>query len=291
MKNKLFWILFLLIINCQTIHSVSFLGSGTAQDPYQIYTRDDLRELADSVLTASTTVRAKHFLLMNDITDPVKFCIGYLSVPARPFNGVFDGGGHSINLAIDSCPPESASALFLFASNFSGNNTVTIKNLTVNGYVKGYASAAGILFSTQATYTNIINCINNAEITAEFFASGIVTRLPSTNMHIEGCINLGTVRSLSDIPMIHAAGGIISESSTGNLTIINCINYGYVEAKLVAGGIMGRPSAGNSNNFIINCYNSGVVRAKRAGCIIGQTRSDFILINNHYDKQMCGEED
>ena len=82
--------------------------------------------------------------------------------------------------------------------------------------------------------------------------------------------------------------------------LINNLNKGFISvydnnAKNPTlngiGGILG--VAGDHNATISNNFNSGVVQSnlQNVGCIIGRVGTNTILINNHYDKQMCGEED
>jgi len=78
------------------------------------------------------------------------------------------------------------------------------------------------------------------------------------------------------------------------LIIRNSKNSGFVKSNYNSGGILG----GVLNNFffgeliIEGCINSNVVEGGlRAGCIVGNRKGFGTLINNHYDKQMCGEED
>lgn len=62
-------------------------GSGTAEDPYQVRTVADMRNVANDL--------DAHYLLMNDLVfdDIERATIG---TEANPFTGVFDGGGHEI---------------------------------------------------------------------------------------------------------------------------------------------------------------------------------------------------
>ncbi len=80
-KNLLF--IFLLCICLQT-YSQFGGGSGTAEDPYQIYTKEHI----DSMVNQNTN--GKYYVLMNDITDTItdKICYSLF--------GSFNGKGHSL---------------------------------------------------------------------------------------------------------------------------------------------------------------------------------------------------
>jgi hypothetical protein len=55
------------------------------------------------------------------------------------------------------------------------------------------------------------------------------------------------------------------------------------------GGIVG--NIFSSNVYISNNSNFGVVVGEEdTGCIVGKNNNGAIISNNHYDKQMCGEE-
>ena len=302
--------LFLFIINCQTIHSVSFLGSGTEQDPYQLSTLAHLEELSDSLIWGGKILTNKyynkHYILMNDITDTLRVCLGHGDGGPKgtSFAGVFDGQGYSITLGLDSCPPHDHTRVALFPI-LQGN--FVIKNLTVNGYVNG-ALAAGIVasvgvnsFSSVITNGRIINCANNSKIISAVSAGGIAGEIAGAIVTIENCINLSEVQNNNYLAEMKAAGGIVGNIATSfnqkEITILNCINYGFVKSDNLAGGILGGcyEYFYKYNLILENNFNSGVViGGSKTGCItscIPTGKFIITVINNHYDKQMCGEED
>ena len=84
-------------------------GTGTATDPYLITTRQHLIELRDSVDRGYHWSKDKHFKVMNNITDSVRTMIGRYGSGYTPsqstassFQGIFDGNGKKITLAIDT---------------------------------------------------------------------------------------------------------------------------------------------------------------------------------------------
>jgi len=283
-------------------------GVGTKQNPYQIYNIEDLKELADSVnySTANNWSAGKYFILTNDITEPVNFCIGAGSPPnARMFYGNFDGQGYSINLAIEQAKSDC------FAL-FSIVNSCEIKNLTVNGYVNGDAAGGivGVINTSLVSLDDtvkIINCINNSKINAKN-AGGIVYCVfgnYNSYLIISNCINLGSILAFSkpgDANGI-ALGGIIGRVGIAKTIITNCINYAFIYADSVVfnnlpsivGGIWGIGYDGtHTNNYAIisNCANFGIVRGPgNVGCIVGFQGNRTTVINCHYDKQMCGGDD
>jgi len=249
-------------------------GSGTEIDPYRIYTKEHLEELADSVNADKTPTtiplqpidnwsRGRYFMLMNDITDGVKKSIGtrISTSEAARFQGVFDGNNRAINLAIDTVNVRIGGLFVL-------GNSAVIKNLITTGYVNNTgtsAAALGAMFYLGVDEEAIIsNCINLASITNSHNAMGIIGTF-AINHHWGSCL------------------------------VENCINYGLIQGRGRSAGI-----AFGEGFTVINCANYGVVRSTDTTNITACILPILILpsfpntntiINCHYDKQMCGGDD
>ena len=285
--------LLLLFFSNTSLFSAFGGGTGVSTDPYKISTLEHLLELSDSVVNAPN-FRDKHFILMNDITDSLRVPIGYRQhgLSVRIFRGSFNGQGHSINLAIEDF---DTGGLFCEIAN------TTIMNVVINGYVREirWNSAGGVVGKISQNSTEpskIIGCVNNAYISAVGFAGGIIG-WANHKVIVENCINLGTVKITYNVPFVIANrgyGGILGADFAFNFggasSILNSVNYGFINGGgHNTGGILGHSVNGTtlSNNF-----NGGVVIGNdNVGCILGFGGSNTILLNNHYDKQMCGEED
>ena len=247
-----------IIIATQTINAQFGGGNGTEAEPYQIKTRQHLELLADSVNTGNNWSSGKHFILMNNITEPVTTIIGFVS--NGTFQGNFDGQNYTINLAIDM--PESD-----YVGLFGLIHIATIKNIIVNGYGsisgQGHSSVGGIV--GFLANTSISNCINNGSISGNEHIGGIVGLLANTS--ISNCINNGSISGNAYI------GGI---AGTGlNSSISNCINIGNITGKGHVGGIHG--CGGADGSTINNCVNYGFVKGIDTG--VGG-------INGHYYKSI-----
>jgi len=260
-------------------------GYGTEALPYLIYTKAHLEELADSVEMSNSDDYPhnwsydKYFMVMNDI-GPIERSIG-CGTPYNSrtdyFNGNFDGQNYTITLMMDANTGYCASGLF----GFCYTNAV-IKNVIIDGYVNQLSayyttspgSIAGAIIGSE-----IINCINYAEITGTYCAGGIVGMVSTYNYTstlvltvIEDCINYGEVKCNSAA----GSGGIVGgNQSDDSLLITGCINngniIGIIYGSTSVGGIIGY-WRNNTNDFnvIENCINFGEVKGTSwAGGIIG----------------------
>ena len=265
-------------------------GSGTADDPYLISTKEHLNNVRNYL--------SAHFKMINDIefTDadfaeggafynrgagwkPIGTGINYA------FTGVFDGNGFAIkNLYINI-----KSDYTVYAGLF-GSNKGTIKNLgMVDGSVSAtstsssYASACagGIVgYNWAGTITNCYNtgsvsatATSSSDAEASAYAGGIAG---DSFGPITDCYNTGSVSATATSSSYARAyaGGIAGSNAKGTTT--NCYNTGSVSATATsssdawayAGGITGRSDAflGYEGSSIIqNCYNTGNVSASATG--------------------------
>ena len=111
-------------------------GSGTAGDPYVIETAGQLGYFAE--LAAEDTLAGQYFILGEDIIlsdGTVSNLWTPVGTSEIPFEGIFDGKGHSISgLKVEDA---ACAGLFGYVNN------AEIRNISVNGSVSG-VSAGGI---------------------------------------------------------------------------------------------------------------------------------------------------
>ena len=279
-------------------------GTGTATDPYLITTREHLIELRDSIDLGINWSIGKHFKVMNDITDPVKTMIGNNN---RAFQGVFDGNGKTITLAIDTSiyGVGGGSGISLFRTVGEAG---IISDVIVDGSVIGYGSiVAGIV---GGLYNGVVErCVNNASIVSHTLsAGGIVGENDGGNIH--ACINNGSVvGNYAGAPVVsgHGIGGIAGINTgriiycinNGSLVryysavpnvggivgdnrgmILRCTNIGTIESETDVGGIVGFNVSFN-NGCILHCINSGlVIGLSRVGGIAGYSTSFADSVRN-----------
>lgn len=231
-------------------------GSGTASDPYLIYTAEHLNTLG-----LNPADWGKHFKLMADIDmalSGTKFnCIGNW---AKTFTGVFDGNGHTIyNFEpADSC----ASGL----SGLFGSMTGAVRNLTlVNPCVQCLNTSSdfqagllvGLLYSGTITNCHIIG----GYIEKDFpplprYASygdigGLVGSLYEDAAVSDCSVKDTTIRG-------DFAGGVAGENRG---IIRDCtVNNINIDGGWEVGGIIGR-----NLGTVERCAAAGVIRAEAFG--------------------------
>jgi len=185
----------------------------------------------------------------------------------------------------------------------SGSFIVTsIINCRNYGVIEVDFSDAGGIVGYAHGNTSVVNCKNMGNIYAGRYnsinphgysgAGGIVGASRFINT-ISNNLNLGSV-SGSD----NGVGGIIGHFHQAGGTIVsNNLNYGFIKsAKNNVGGIVGYAEGYITHPIhtiltISNNFNSGIVVGNQnVGCIVGLKGTGTNIINNHYDKQMCGEE-
>lgn len=278
-------------------------GSGTAEDPYLMSTKADFIELATACNTPEGTATngntashysGVHFLMTADIdfTGDTDFKgiavapIQYSSATSWKFQGVFDGGGHTVSgLELEGIVFDTEGKAQSGGANRSRNNVglfgclegATVRNLNIAADCRfsGYdyvGSIAGYLEKGSV----IENCTSLAAVDCyDSYGGGIAGRVNATTSmptQITGCMFGGTVRVCNN-----NVGGITGYSGNANVTISGCVNTGAVIAssfnaikadgiQYTAGGI-----AGGFTGKMTDCFNAGPVTAtqKNAGGLVG----------------------
>ena len=160
----------------------------------------------------------------------------------KKFKGVFDGQNRKVlNLKIENGPD--------YAAFFGAIENATVKNLTVEGSVKG-SNVAGIAARVDGS-SQVINCTNRATVTGTNKAAGITVKIEANNALLENCVNEGDVSCSTN----NGAAGVVVYAQEGKFTIKNCVNNGNVTAPR-AGGIVYNVSD-NGNGLITGCVNKG----------------------------------
>ena len=215
----------------------------------------------------------------------------------KPFRGIFDGQGYTIDNLTISYSGTQHVGLF---GNIQG---ATIKNVIMGEgcKIEGGTRTAGIVGGVTGdagTVTLIDNCWNKATIAANgSMTAGIVGYVSTTgtgsykvdgtkatdadfaagkeqnSCTVSNCTNTGSVTATA-----RDAGGIVGTSNI-KLTVKNCRNAGAVESKAMdketrgTGGIVARFYATGANvvSEVSGCINNGTVTANKykVGGIVG----------------------
>jgi len=263
-------------------YDLSWYGDGTATT-YTISTAEQLAGLSVIVNELNGVTRdnftGKTINLTNsiDLSGKMWTTIGGY----RFFNGTFDGHGKTIKgIHIDSKSHE-CQGLFSVIEMDS-----VIKNVSVNGNIKGQGYVGGVV---GYTYGKIENCSNTGTVTGSI-AGGIVggtahyglTQYYTVTITIKNCYNTGTVNGNGNGP----AGGIVGYTDY-TTTIANCYNTGTVTSNGSVGGIVGVISMAGK---ITNCYNTGTVNGERnVGGIVGEAQSIVPITNCYNTGTVTGE--
>ena len=132
------------------------------------------------------------------------------------FYGVFDGGGHTLNITISGSSWNMAP--------FPVISGATIKNLTVTGSVTNTSNFTGGLVGQAMGNNNLIeNCVVNTDVTGDMHIGGVVGQLTGS-LTIKDVVYGGTITNKYS----STTGGFIAcyNSTDKSLTMTNCLFKG-----------------------------------------------------------------
>lgn len=257
-------------------------GTGSAADPYQIATAEQLAYLAKMVNSQTGTFREKSYVLtadifLNDIADfdnwatnaPAKSWTP-IGIAGTAFKGSFDGQGYTI---YGMYIADSTSNVGLFHTLTGSNSTGAVvdkgvKNLRISySYVGGTqgGNVGGVAGEIKNGAT-VENCSVNMNVNVvgvdsdnDYSYGGIVGKVSACGFAIRNCSYAGDLY-VNGGDAASNVGGIVGRVvSTGNASIIeNCYNLGNIKATgsvWAVCGIVGRWDKEAHN--ITNCYNAG----------------------------------
>lgn len=252
-KRTIRWTMPLLIAVCLLSSNTQAKyggGSGTAEDPYLIYTAEQMNTIGTSQGDWDN-----HFKLMADID-----LSGYDGKEGRssfnmvgtdwntPFIGVFDGNGHTIS----HLTMQGEGPLGLFGLLTRG---AEIKNLgVVDVKISGSSYNVGGLVGRNAL-GKVIHCYSTGMVKGEANVGGLIGI--NDNGNVAYCYNTGTVAGKERV------GGVVGTNYSGAL--IHCYNTGDVSGNVGVGGLVGN-NRGSSNQ----CFNTGMISGnERIGGLVG----------------------
>ena len=247
------------LISTTTFTSALFGGgSGTAQDPFLLKTKEDVRDFAKYINNMSISSGAS-FQLYNDID-----CDGLTGYEAagndnNPFSGVFDGNKKTI------------SNLTAQDGLFHTIGGATIKDLTLSGCtITGTtgSNAAGIAVETTMSASAIQNC--------SVVNSTIACKADANNPTVGGILALSYGATVTGCTIDNVQVRAETTYASGNI------------AQGVAGGIVGNASGGEisscevKNGSKITDYNAKETATLKAGAIVGDYYGTTLSANYYY---------
>ena len=193
---------------------LTFMASATAwADPdLVIRSTADWNTFANSV-NNGTSYQGQTVVLAADIS--VTTIVGSRS-GTRPFDGTFDGCGHTLNLDL--------TVIDYYTAPFGAIQGATIKNLKTTGTVTGSMHSSGLVGIAHGT-----NLIQNCEVAVSVVCSGnththcggILGHGAASNTTIRDCLFSGSISGATT-----ATGIVYGWANDGNHTIINCLAAG-----------------------------------------------------------------
>lgn len=205
-------------------------GSGTAADPYQIRTADELYWFAQY---GGSSAHAK---LMNDITinENVLDVDGDLNgtglrewTPINNYTGTFDGGGHSISgLYINIENGISDTYVYVGPFGYIGRGgkvqDLNIKDSDITGSATVNDAGVSVGSVCGENHGTIENCSNSGNVTGTGSSDNVGGFCGYNNAGtIENCYNTGPVSgSVTGKDAIANVGGVCGRNNGG--TITNC---------------------------------------------------------------------
>ena len=217
--------------------SASFSGgSGTAEDPYQISTAEDMFALADAVNLDNVSYEGSYFLLTKDIdlgNTPWTPIGDSASAEGRQFLGSFDGGGYTISgLEVDV--GSGYVGLFGVVGRLDRDSAAEVKNLRVEGNVSAARTSSLFYIGGIAGFVGLGANLTDCSFQGTVEASASESALAGYAGGIAG-YNMGTISGCS-----------VSDSSISGISS----SSGGVNYKILAAGI----AAGNdASGTIENC--------------------------------------
>ena len=264
-------------------------GSGSAANPYQIGTAEELywfaglvngdksiigsdtpqNTSANAVLTADITINENVLnedgeLNSGSFTQWTPICgkeIGKFVY--TEYTGTFDGGGHSISGLYYY---GSGDYVGLFGFVGSGGRVQNVK--VTDSYIsnsEGTGRTGGVCGYNNGTITN---CCNTGAVTGSGRVGGVCGGKGGMSSN---CYNAGAVTGSGTNTYV---GGVCGYN---NGTITNCCNTGAVTGGERVGGVCGH----NFDGTITSCYNTGAVTGSgRVGGVCGGNGG---MISNCYN--------
>ncbi len=235
-------------------------GDGTAENPYQIYTAEQMNEIG-----ANPNDWNKYFTLMADI-DLSEYkgetfnIIGYYmnSSDNKPFGGVFDGNNNTIhNFSYTSIDKDHVGIFGYVYGVYAHIKNLHIADPNINTGGDSVGSLVGWLKRGNISYCHARNC----NISGAMSVGGLVGLTAQDTMGISNCSSSGFVSGDAYI------GGFTGQIGPG--TVSMCYSNANVSGNRNIGGLVGK--TGDETSVVSDCYATGSVEGNEyVGGLVGQ---------------------
>ena len=290
------------------LRDASLLGTGSAEEPFEIKTAEHLAWYRDYV-NADNGIPSHHYnacaKLMDDI-DLSPIChpadksknlneCSWMPIAYKDaWGGIFDGQGHTIsNLYInnnDQCTGFFG-AINSYSSQRSIIKNIIFENVQVYYNAVNYSSQPVGVLASSCHCTDISNVqINSGYVKGMSKVGGVIGY--AGDCSLTSCQNKAEI---TGIKLKSGVGGIIGWCE--NSQIKKCINYGNITAHSECGGLFGRITSTINNQILISyCANYGNIQGQMdVGGIIGRVLGasnviDHVFVAGNVSKTVPNED-
>ena len=238
--------------------TLAFEGNGTKNDPYLIQSDEDWITFgehgADKYKFSGEYVKlAANVNVSKSIFKGINYA----------FRGTLDGAGNKVVANIDSTSARTGVFSYLGGSG-------VIKNLTVEGSIKGGLRTGGLV---ALCYGVVDNCVNNAAVTSDSVAyvQEDVLDVDGNPTYDESGNKITQNSSEYDYEKGGILGGLIGYLCE-DAKVLNSTNNGNVTGVVRVGGVVGFAAKGDeeTETVVSNCENNGTIKGENSvGGVIG----------------------
>jgi len=254
-------------------------GDGTAENPYQIYTAEQMNAIG-----ANPNDWDRNFILMEDIDlseykgETFNIIGSYIdNSNNHPFSGVFDGNNNTIkNFSYTSIGKDYIGIFGYVSGVYAHIKNLRLEDPNINTSGDCVGSLVGFLRSGTISYCRVKNC----NISGANNIGGLIGRTAYDTMGILNCSSSGHVSgdtyigglvgqigpgmlnqsfSNADVSGNDSVGGLVGKTGNETTNVTDCYARGDVEGNEYVGGLIGHVQLGT----IYKCYSSGRVSGIR----------------------------
>ena len=294
------------IILYVNLRDASLLGTGSAEEPFEIKTAEHLAWYRDYV-NADNGIPSHHYnacaKLMDDI-DLSPIChpadesknlneCSWMPIASNgAWGGIFDGQGHTIsNLYINN--NDQCTGFFGAINSYYSQRSI-IKNIIFEN-VQVYYNAVNYSSQPVGVLASSCHCadISNVQINSGYVKG--MSRLGGVIGYARDC-SLTSCQNKAEINGEQIVGGIIGWCEDSQIK--KCINYGNITAHSECGGLFGRIESQKNNQILISyCANYGNIQGNFSvggimGVLYGKSNDiDHVFVAGNVSKIFKSEQD